>query len=522
MELLKLLKTSSLKKLIASKKLIKLREEKMANPSQGKEDPYMRRNKIKFAKFYTLKGVVIFVDRFKKLLSSENTWQKSMVDYESIQKVLDSKTLDKLLTDRFLITEEDWDKSMQSEVQKLCDPYLTTSFTTFITKDGTKIRIDKHKQIIKGTFRRKGVDYGAIQKVLDENNIINLILDEYLIEVGETNPKNSKPESVLIEEIYKYEGNTFVIQDRKHIVQFKEDKTEASRLELQHLIDTKTLDYLIYNGVVRKVNKKGTKKAVTEIYKTTDKLEHSLEFMINAETQYLHGKTSEAAMELFQNSSLEKLIDEGKVEKVSTCIEKKTSEGEKEVTKRKQLKTQCWINPEGDRVFINVETLQPHGRVTKNIKELIATGQSLRDLIRCGYLQRLITPGELEETNGEDSKIENARKRKTTIIEKASTKRAKQDETSPRTSPRKLHLHQENLVTYLTCHCPSVKGSAGKGRKRKQNCGKCLGCTKPECETCHHCKDMIKFGGTGTMKQRCIYKICHKPKLPNCPCFAKE
>ena len=86
---MKLLKTRSLKKLISFKKLIKLRDEKMTNPSQGKEDPYMRRNKIKFAKFYTLKGVVIFVDRFKKLLSSEQNWQKNNVNYESIQKILE-------------------------------------------------------------------------------------------------------------------------------------------------------------------------------------------------------------------------------------------------------------------------------------------------------------------------------------------------------------------------------------------------------------------------------------------------
>ena len=490
----------------------------MPNPTEGKEDPYMRRNKIKFAKFYTIKGVVIFVDRFKKLLSSEQNWQDNNVNYESIQKVLESKTLDKLLNDRYLITEEDWSERMQSDFQKLCDPYLTDSVTTFKMKDGTKIRIDKHKQIQRGTFRRKGVDYSEIQKVLDNSNVISLVEDGYLIELGEENNEDSNPEVVQIEEIYRYEGITFVIKNRTRIIQCKGEKAEVFKKELQHLIETKTLDDLIYNGVVRKVHRKGTKKAaVTEIYKTTEKLDHSIQFVINTETQYLYGKTSEAAVELFRNSSLEKLLDEGKIETVSNFIEKESCSSDKEVVKRKQPKIQCWVNPEGDRVFINVETLQPHGRVTKNIKELTLAGQSLRDLIKCGYLQRLITPAELEETAVEDSNIEKEKKRKTVNTENTPAKRMKQPENSPRTSER-----QENPVTNITCKCPGVVGSSGKGRKRKQKCGKCLGCTKSDCGTCYHCKDMIKFGGGGTMKQKCMYKFCENPKLPNCPCFSKR
>ena len=160
----------------------------MANPSQGKEDPYMRRNKIKFAKFYAKQnseGVVIFVDRFKKLLSSEQNWQQSSVDYAVIQKILDSKTIDKLLSEKYLMTEEDRTISINSEVQKLCDPSLTSSITNFKTKKGTKLRINKHKQIQKGGFQQKGVDYSEIQKVLNDNTIKKLIEEGYLKEVKE-------------------------------------------------------------------------------------------------------------------------------------------------------------------------------------------------------------------------------------------------------------------------------------------------------------------------------------------------
>ena len=75
-ELFQLLRTSTLQKLISSRKLVKVREEKMQNPSIGKEDLYMIRHKLKFAKFYTANGHTIFVDRFKKLLQSEQNLQQ--------------------------------------------------------------------------------------------------------------------------------------------------------------------------------------------------------------------------------------------------------------------------------------------------------------------------------------------------------------------------------------------------------------------------------------------------------------
>ena len=30
----------------------------------------------------------------------------------------------------------------------------------------------------------------------------------------------------------------------------------------------------------------------------------------------------------------------------------------------------------------------------------------------------------------------------------------------------------------------------------------------PECGECNHCKDMVKFGGTGKSKQACVLRKC--------------
>lgn len=41
-----------------------------------------------------------------------------------------------------------------------------------------------------------------------------------------------------------------------------------------------------------------------------------------------------------------------------------------------------------------------------------------------------------------------------------------------------------------------------KGPKKKR-CGVCEGCQSPDCGECSHCKDMLKFGGSGRSKQAC-------------------
>ncbi|CAH1179610.1 unnamed protein product [Phaedon cochleariae] len=46
-----------------------------------------------------------------------------------------------------------------------------------------------------------------------------------------------------------------------------------------------------------------------------------------------------------------------------------------------------------------------------------------------------------------------------------------------------------------------------KGPKKKR-CGVCEACQSPDCGECNHCKDMLKFGGTGKSKQACKHRRC--------------
>ncbi|XP_017781710.1 PREDICTED: DNA (cytosine-5)-methyltransferase PliMCI-like [Nicrophorus vespilloides] len=46
-----------------------------------------------------------------------------------------------------------------------------------------------------------------------------------------------------------------------------------------------------------------------------------------------------------------------------------------------------------------------------------------------------------------------------------------------------------------------------KGPKKKR-CGVCEACQLPDCGSCNHCKDMLKFGGTGRSKQACKLRRC--------------
>ncbi|XP_057663832.1 DNA (cytosine-5)-methyltransferase PliMCI-like [Diorhabda carinulata] len=46
-----------------------------------------------------------------------------------------------------------------------------------------------------------------------------------------------------------------------------------------------------------------------------------------------------------------------------------------------------------------------------------------------------------------------------------------------------------------------------KGPKKKR-CGVCEPCQSPDCGECNHCKDMLKFGGSGRAKQACKRRRC--------------
>jgi len=60
-----------------------------------------------------------------------------------------------------------------------------------------------------------------------------------------------------------------------------------------------------------------------------------------------------------------------------------------------------------------------------------------------------------------------------------------------------------------------VRCKAGKTHRFKA-CLKCSGCRKENCGDCDHCLDMPKFGGLGTIKQKCRERICVNPQLRTC------
>lgn len=43
---------------------------------------------------------------------------------------------------------------------------------------------------------------------------------------------------------------------------------------------------------------------------------------------------------------------------------------------------------------------------------------------------------------------------------------------------------------------------------RRYKCGECHACLRQECKRCRYCRDMIKFGGHGILKQACVEKRC--------------
>jgi len=49
-----------------------------------------------------------------------------------------------------------------------------------------------------------------------------------------------------------------------------------------------------------------------------------------------------------------------------------------------------------------------------------------------------------------------------------------------------------------------LPGKCGK----RQRCGVCAGCRADNCGMCGQCKDMLQFGGQGTLKQACKWRTC--------------
>lgn len=54
----------------------------------------------------------------------------------------------------------------------------------------------------------------------------------------------------------------------------------------------------------------------------------------------------------------------------------------------------------------------------------------------------------------------------------------------------------------------SGDGDAAAQGPRRTRCGVCEVCQEPDCGYCRHCRDMVKFGGSGRSKQCCVNRRC--------------
>ncbi|CAG0879254.1 unnamed protein product [Darwinula stevensoni] len=59
-----------------------------------------------------------------------------------------------------------------------------------------------------------------------------------------------------------------------------------------------------------------------------------------------------------------------------------------------------------------------------------------------------------------------------------------------------------------------VKKASRSDRRRRVRCKRCIACTRNDCGKCIFCRDMVKFGGPGRMKQSCLERQCRQPQLP--------
>jgi len=51
-------------------------------------------------------------------------------------------------------------------------------------------------------------------------------------------------------------------------------------------------------------------------------------------------------------------------------------------------------------------------------------------------------------------------------------------------------------------------------KKRRRRCMECDGCKLEDCRSCPPCRDMVKYGGLGRVRQSCVRRRCARPSLP--------
>lgn len=74
--------------------------------------------------------------------------------------------------------------------------------------------------------------------------------------------------------------------------------------------------------------------------------------------------------------------------------------------------------------------------------------------------------------------------------------------TKATTTPLVRNLFESFFADQIETNKENVQGP------RRNRCGVCDTCQKSDCGQCKHCKDMIKFGGSGRSKQCCMERRC--------------
>ena len=64
-------------------------------------------------------------------------------------------------------------------------------------------------------------------------------------------------------------------------------------------------------------------------------------------------------------------------------------------------------------------------------------------------------------------------------------------------------------------HPAFMKRSFKSAVMKVRSCGNCVTCLAPDCGVCRYCLDMRKFGGKGTLRQRCKLRRCNNKIVPN-------
>ncbi|XP_065843849.1 CXXC-type zinc finger protein 1-like [Oscarella lobularis] len=130
---------------------------------------------------------------------------------------------------------------------------------------------------------------------------------------------------------------------------------------------------------------------------------------------------------------------------------------------------------------------------------------------------QLVQETAFEDFRGSNQAEQTASTRKEpSSIATEETKRFDAPETEYRPSLAETYNEEDDEDSYDPFYAESGKKSKAKSYERdsrrtrkNRNCGKCDACLRTfDCRKCKFCKDMPKYGGIGTKRQKCLFRQC--------------